>query len=269
MRILTLVVFVVGACVCGLHAIAQQQKAQASSVDSIKSMPADADPSFEVATIKPTDPSDRSTGFHLDGQRIWIENVSLDKMLTFAFDVHAEQIVGAPSWFATENFDIQGIPDVAGQPDVKQMKSMLRKLLTDRLQFKFHHAQQELPIYAIRAAKGGPKLTKSDDQNALQSDNNQRSAGQITMTARNMPMASFVTELDFFMDRPVIDQTNLTGKWDFTWRWTQDETRVSSDPNPAPGLFTAIQEQLGLKIEAIKAPIDVLVIDHAERPSAN
>ena len=108
-----------------------------------------------------------------------------------------------------------------------------------------------------------------DDPNSLQSESSQRSGGHMTMTARNMPIAELVRELNFFMDRPVVDQTNLTGKWDFEWRWTTDEARVPANPNAAPGLFTAIREQLGLKIDSVKAPIDVLIIDHVEQPSAN
>lgn len=267
MKLFVRVLFV-AVCLYGFAASAQDKNP--SEVSKIVSMPADADPSFEVATIKATDPSDQNTGFHVDGQRIWIENTTIDKALTFAYDVHEQQIVGAPSWFATEKFDIQGVPDVPGEPNLKQIKSMIRKLLSDRLLLKSHHGQEELSVYAIRVGKGGPKLTPSkDDPNALQSENNQRSGGEITMKARNMPIAGLVTELNFFMDRPVIDQTNLAGKWDFEWRWARDETRVATNPDAAPDLFTAIQEQLGLRIDSVKAPIDALIIDHAERPSAN
>jgi uncharacterized protein (TIGR03435 family) len=82
-------------------------------------------------------------------------------------------------------------------------------------------------------------------------------------------MADFAFIMQFFLDRPMVDQTGLTGRYDFSLRWTFDETQASSDPNAAPGIFTAIQEQLGLKLDAVKAKADVLVIDHVERPSAN
>ena len=267
-RIFTsLAVLMIGACIY-LPASAQQN-AQ-SGIDAMKTMPVDADPSFEVATVKRTDPNDKNAGFHLQGQHIWIENETLDKILTFAYDLHTGQIVGGPSWFATDDFDIQGIPDVEGQPDVKQLQSMIRKLLANRFQFKCHHAQQVISVYAIKVAKGGTKLTQSTEgPNALQSENHQRSMGQVVMKVKNMTMPAFATDMDFFMDRPVIDQTGLTGKWDFQWRWTSDETRPSTDANAAPGLFTAIQEQLGLKIEVVKAPVNVLVVDFVERPSAN
>jgi uncharacterized protein (TIGR03435 family) len=92
---------------------------------------------------------------------------------------------------------------------------------------------------------------------------------ELDMKFKNMSMADFGFCMQFFLDRPIVDQTGLAGKYDFNLKWSFDETEASSNPNAAPGLFTAVQEQLGLKLEAVKAPADVIVIDHVERPSAN
>jgi uncharacterized protein (TIGR03435 family) len=103
----------------------------------------------------------------------------------------------------------------------------------------------------------------------LGDESDQSHGAQITQSITNFSMTEFALILQFFTDRPVVDQTGLAGKWNFKWTWTADESRVSPDADAPPGMFSAIQEQLGLKLEAVKAPADVYVIDHIERPSAN
>jgi uncharacterized protein (TIGR03435 family) len=243
---------------------------QAEKAEPLKRMSTNADPSFDVVTIKVTDPGDQGRGFHLRGRRIFIENQTVNDLLIFAYRLHAKQLTGGPAWCATEHFDIEGVADVEGWPDAEQMQGMVRKLLGDRFQLKFHSETRELSVYAIAVAKGGPKLTRSTGgPNAMESENEMQDMGQMTMKARNMPISDLALNMDFFMDRPVVDRTGLTGKWDFQWKWTTDEARAASDPNAAPGLFRAIQEQLGLKLEPVKAPAEVLVIDDIERPSPN
>lgn len=234
-------------------------------------MPADADPSYEVATIKPTNPDNHNGGFRANGRRLEIVNKTVNTMLMFAYGAHPKQIIDAPAWFATDHYDIDGVLDTDGQPSLKQMQRIVQKVLADRFQLKFHRETRELSVYSLTIAKGGPRLSKSEgDPNALGDENEQTRAGQTTMTIKNLSMAEFALVMQFFADRPIVDQTGLAGKWDFKWTWTADDSRVPPDAtNPAPGLFTAIQEQLGLKLEAKKAPAEVLVVDHVERPSAN
>jgi uncharacterized protein (TIGR03435 family) len=233
-------------------------------------MPADADPSFEVATIKPADPNDPNDGLHLNGRHIGIENQTIDSLLMFAYGIHQKQIVNAPAWTSAEHFDVDGVPDAEGEPSLKQLQVMMKKFLADRFQLRFHHEQRELEVYALCVAKGGPKITASkSDPNALGDENANHHGIIATMKVTNMSMADFVMILEFSMDKPVVDQTGLAGKWDFAWRWATDESHVSTDANAPPGMFTAIQEQLGLKLEAVKGPADVFVIDHVERSSPN
>jgi uncharacterized protein (TIGR03435 family) len=235
-----------------------------------KRMPADADPSFEVATVKPSSPDERGSAIHAEGGRFRIKNQTLTTMLLFAYGVHAKQIVDAPAWLSTDRYDVDGVLDTEGEPSLKQMQRIAQKLLTDRFQLKFHRELREMPVYAITVAKGGPKLEKSKgDPDALGDENDQSHGGEITQSITNLSVSEFALIIQFFTDRPVVDQTGLTGKWDFRWTWTADESRAAPDADAAPGMFTAIEEQLGLKLDAVKAPADVFVVDHIEKPSAN
>ena len=134
---------------------------QAAGPAPAKMMPADADPSFEVAAIKLSDPNDQSDGFHSNGRHFNIENQTVEKLLVFSYGVHRKQLVDEPDRFRSERYDIDGVPDVEGEPSLKQMQGMVRKLLADRFALKVGHEKRELAVYAITPAKGGPKLTKS------------------------------------------------------------------------------------------------------------
>jgi uncharacterized protein (TIGR03435 family) len=242
---------------------------QAHSQD-VPRMAADAHPSFEVATIKPTDPSNTNEGFHISGHRIFIENETVNNLILFAFGMHREQIVDAPEWFATERYDIHGVPDADGQPSTRQMEEMVQKLLQDRFNIRFHHEKRELSVYAITVAKNGPRMSNSkSDPNAL-SDETGTGDGHhgIRMRFTNNSMSDLALELQFVMDRPVLDETGLTGRYDFVLDWARNEV-PTNDPDTPPEIFTAIEEQLGLKLEPKKDSAEVMVIDHAARPSEN
>jgi uncharacterized protein (TIGR03435 family) len=253
-------------------ALAQSQPAQDAPAkqESPRRMAADADPSFEVATVKLSNPDDRSSAIHTEGTHLSIKNHTVNTMLLFAYGIHAKQIVDAPAWLSTDRYDLDGVLDTDGQPSLKQMQRIVQKLLADRFALKVHHETRELAVYALMPAKDGAKLSRSKgDPNVLGDENDDMRDGERTMTVSNMTMADFTLIMEFYTDRPVVDQTGLQGKWDFKWSWTADESRPSSDTNALPGMFTAIQEQLGLKLEAVRAPADVFVIDHIERPSPN
>jgi uncharacterized protein (TIGR03435 family) len=232
-------------------------------------MAADATPGFEVATIKPSNPNDKNDGFRIKGRHFEIENQTVGKLLLFAYGVHQRQLVDGPDWIGTERFDIDGVPDVEGEPSLKQMQGMVVKLLAERFQVKLHREKRDLSVYAITVGKGGAKMAKSaGDPNGLPDANAEGHGGVLAMKFTNISMADFALLLQFYLDRPVVDQTALAGKFDFKLEYTVDESRAT-DANAAPGIFTAIQEELGLKLEAVKAPVDVMVIDKIERPSAN
>jgi uncharacterized protein (TIGR03435 family) len=144
---------------------------------------------------------------------------------------------------------------------------MYQKLLADRFHLIFHREVRDIPIYALTVAKGGPILKVADPSEDLNTGNS-GSGGQRTLKFTNMSMPDFVLNMNLYEDRPVIDQTSLSGRYDFTLKWTFDVSS-ENEPDAPPSLFTAIKEQLGLRVDAVKAPAEVLVIDHVERPSAN
>jgi uncharacterized protein (TIGR03435 family) len=233
-----------------------------------------ADPAFEVVAIKPSDPNDGVRGFQTRGRRIRAVNETMNDLISFSYGIHVRQIAGGPPWFATDQYFIEGVPDTEGQPNLKQFRSMVQKLLADRFNLKVHNEQRELSVYALTVGKGGPKMTKSlGNPDGPPDDQFSRSAW---LRETNTTMAEFAKGLQFVLDKPVVDHTGLTGRWDFRVQWTPDESQFggmvpppSANPNAPPGLFTAIQEQIGLKLELVKEPADVLVVDHVERPSAN
>jgi uncharacterized protein (TIGR03435 family) len=237
--------------------------------ETVQMMAVSADPAFDVATIKPSDPDDTGNGFQLRGRRVHIKNETMNNMISFAYGIHIKQLVGGPEWFGTDRYDVDGVADVEGAPNLKQMQGMVKKLLADRFKLTFHRERRELSVYAITVGKSGPKLTKSlGDPNGLIDQTGGQQGGQRTERLTNNSMADFALLMQSFVDRPVVDQTGLAGRFDFKLVWTPNDS-LASEPNAAPGLFTAMQEQLGLKLEPVKAPAEVLVIDHVERPSAN
>jgi uncharacterized protein (TIGR03435 family) len=251
-------------CTAPPHALAQSTAAV-----PVVPMAKDAHPSYAVAAIKPHDPNSSHQGFHAKGERFLIQNETVSSLLKYSYAIHLHQIINAPDWLSDDPYDIDGKSDTEGEPNFTQQQEMIQKLLADRFKLKFHREQRTLAVYAIRIVKGGPKLTPAADPNAQADQNAKGHGNELTQIYTSASMADFVLGMQFFVDdRPIIDQTGLTGRYDFSFRYTPDESH-STEPNPAPGMFTAIQEQLGLKLEPIKAPIDVFVIDHVERPSEN
>jgi uncharacterized protein (TIGR03435 family) len=182
----------------------------------------------------------------------------------------------------SDKFDITGKPDMPGQPNVTQLKSMIQKLLVDRFQLKFHNEKKELGVYAITVAKTGSKVAKSQaDPNALPGLFFGRAAPSgMSFNVRNATIAEVASVLQGnVLDKPVVDQTGLTEKYDFVLKFTPDPGQMNGlggPPPPAadsldapPDIFTAFQQQLGLKLDNTKAPVDVMVIDRVEKPSEN
>jgi len=243
-------------------------------------MRADADPSFEVATIKFSRPEEQGKGFRVRGRNFSTINTSVTDIIMFAYGVHARQIVGAPAWFDTEKYDITAKPDGEGQPSDKQWKAMVQKLLAERFKFAFHREKKELSVYAIVLAKGGSKMTKSEgDPNGLPG---MGFRGLGALNVRNAGIEDFARLMQAtVLDRPVVDHTGLTGRFDFALNWAPDELQFGgagarrgggpkTDGGEAlPDLFAAMQAQIGLKMEATKAPVEVMVVEKAERASEN
>jgi uncharacterized protein (TIGR03435 family) len=243
----------------------------------LKPMRADADPAFEVATIKPSRPEAQGKGFRVNGRSFSTINTSLSDLITFAYGIQAKQITGAPAWAESDHYDLGGKPEGEGVPNSDQLRIMMQKLLADRFQLKFHRDKKEMSVYTLNVAKTGAKLTKSEaDPNSLPGLGFR---GLGAFMARNATMDEFASVMQTTaLDRPVLNQTGLAGRFDFTLNWAPDEFQfqglgikppVAAEANSNPDLFTAIQQQLGLKLEATKAPAEIFVIDRIEKPSEN
>jgi uncharacterized protein (TIGR03435 family) len=233
-----------------------------------------ADPSFEVAAIKAGDPNQRP-GFPSNGRNFIARSETVEGMLRYAYTIRSEQILNAPEWFSKDRFDITAVPNLPGQPDGDQWKSMLRKLLADRFQLALHREQRVLPVYVLTVGRNGPKLTASDAKDTGRNDSSISITNiDTTLVGRGETMASLAIVLQgFLLDRPVVNQTGLTGSFDFKIAFTPIVSNVGGlrvpdqDPNSsAASIFTAIQD-LGLKLDATRQLVDVLIIERAEHPS--
>ena len=204
-------------------------------------MAADADPSFEVATIKPSEPDKPGKAFRVQGSHFSTFNTTLTDLLTFAYGVQQKQIINAPEWMDKDS--------------------------------------KEMPAYVLTVSKTGQKMTKNDSGGELPGLFF-TSISPVRLTVQNATMTDFTGLLQSaVLDRPVVDQTSLGGKWNFLLKWTADDSQFSgmgikpppaSDaPDAPPPLYTAIQEQIGLKLDAGKAQVPVLVISSVQKPSAN
>jgi uncharacterized protein (TIGR03435 family) len=243
-------------------------------------MAPNANPAFEVATIKPSDPARPGQIITLRGVEVITTNTTLHDLINLAYWLHPRQLTGGPAWTESDKFDMTGKPDAPGQPNVDQMKMMIQKLLADRFQLKFHFEKRDLSAYAIRIAKNGPKITRSqDDPKGIPGWFFGRAPSGMTMTFRNAPLSQVAALLQNSLDKPVVDQSDLSERYDFTLTFTPDPGQAAllggpplpavDNPDAAPDLFTAFQQQLGLKLESTRAPVDVMVIDEVEKPSEN
>jgi uncharacterized protein (TIGR03435 family) len=244
-------------------------------------MPANAKPEFTVATIKPSRPDAPRGGYGFRGQDVTTTNVTVNWLIKLAYNMHARQISGGPAWLDSEKYDILGRPDTPGQPSRDQMKLMIQKLLADRFQLKFHTEKRELPVYAMVVLKTGVKITVSaGDPHAFPGIGFVQGPGVLSLVGRNTGLDGVANGLQSnILDKPVVNQTGLTGRYDFTLRFTPDPTQVANfgalapanaaDLDAPPDIFTAFQQQLGLKLQSTRAAVDVMVIEKIERPSLN
>ena len=215
-----------------------------------------AKPAFEVASVKPSQRGSSGGGITPGPTGLTARNVTLLFCIRIAYDVQDYQVAG-PDWISTEQYDIAAKTGAPVQQD--QLRLMLQTLLAERFKLVMHREQRTRSVYQLVVGNNGPKLTpaKPDESSGITAD-----IGHLTLSAASMPVLA--RRLSQQLHEPVLDATGLTGTYDFTLDWAQN------DSVPGPSLFTAVQEQLGLKLETKKVPVDVLVIDHAEKiPTAN
>ena len=203
-------------------------------------------------------------------------NLPLSELIKFAFGIHSKQVIGGPSWMESEKFDIMAKPDTPGVPNATQLRTMVQKLLEERFGLAYHREKKDLSAYVITVDKAGLKIAKVEGNRGNLPGFGGRGPGAVGVF--NSTMAEFADFLQArVMDRPVVDQTGLTDRYDFTLEWRPDGAGPSDANPPAlpqniedrPDMLTAMRQQLGLKVESGKAPVEVLVIDKLTKPTAN
>jgi uncharacterized protein (TIGR03435 family) len=282
--------YITSATVAALFALATAQIAHTASQ-------ANRDLFFEVASVKPNRGDGPTESGTQPGGRVTMINVPVRMLIRSAYQVQDEQIVDAPNWINTEHFDVvakaaaeipRPTPDNPGP-----LPSLMRSLLVERFKLAVHRETREFPAYALRLArrdgKLGPQLHRSTADCAAIAAARGGSAGPPPsgtdrprcgiraaggeMIAGGLPLSQLASLLSSMVQRVVIDKTGLTGIFDFELKWTPDRTPPGTPASTAPGdpdapsIFTALQEQLGLKLESAKNPVEVLVVDHVERPT--
>jgi len=230
---------------------------------------AGSEPGFEVATIKPAAPSpDGHTHINYPPGDQWsAANISMVALMEWAYAMPRQQILDGPSWLGSTRFDIQAKLDpesLKGRSSEEERdlkRRMVQKLLAERCGLKTHLETRTLPAYDLVLAKGGSKLevTKSSGKTISKSRNSFHGEG--------LSMSLIAEQLSQISGRIVVDKTGLGDRYDLNFQWTPDDEPPTD--GSAPSLFTAIQEQLGLKLESAKEPVPVLAIDHIELPSAH
>lgn len=225
---------------------------------------------FEVASVKPTKPGTRDFHFRAPNHGIDATNIPLVAFIRSAYNVKSVQLTGGPGWIQDEHYDI--VAKAPPNTTNDQIRQMLQTLLTDRFKLITHREAKVLPVLALALAKGGPKFGAVKETRPGDGD---FKIGRGRLSGQAVTMQELADMLVGQVDRIVLDRTGLIGKFDINLQWTPDvntapgnDREAVPDPN-GPSLATALSEQLGLRFEATKAPVPILVIDHVERPTAN
>jgi bla regulator protein BlaR1 len=256
--------------ILALIALADPQHIYAQSASS---------PVFEVASIKPQPWTGQgSVGIFVRGNTLDAEHISLFSLVAFAYDLRDIQLSGGPSWIrsgvlsSSELFQVIAKASGDPPPPMDVFRQMLRKLLSDRFQLQVHHVPQELPVYNLVINKGGPKLKESAPDAKFNFVTSSLGRSGVRIVATHMTIQQLLDhQLGGYTDRPIFDKTGLAPAYDFTLEFVVESAAPGQEPDlkDAPALVTAVKEQLGLKLEPGTAQFDTVVIDRAERPSAN
>ena len=254
----------------------------------IGAMAAAPPPTFEIASIRPQPWTNEGGVFvYTRGNTLYGEHADLYSLVDFAYGLRPDdlQLSGGPAWAKHSILsNVSGEDSLLYQviakapegptPSIAQFREMLQTLLADRFQLRVHHAMKDLPVFRLVIAKDGPKLRESapDAKNSVAG--NDYGGKAFRMAAVHAPLSELVEELAYATRRPVVDATGLSGFYDFEIAWSprfadDDVAADSAADAQTPPVFTAVEQQLGLKLEPGTAPYDTVVIDHAEKPSAN
>jgi uncharacterized protein (TIGR03435 family) len=232
---------------------------------ALLSLPIQAADTFEVAAIHPSRADSLNTRIDLQpGGRLVIVNATLRTLIRNAYGVLPFQLLGEPKWSESDRFDIDAKNASGLQITQETLKPLLQGLLTDRFHLEAHWETREAPVYVLVVEHDGPKFKAHVDASGG-GMNTSRVPGKVVMRGTGVPMAELASNLGFQLQRIVIDETGLLGRYDFLLHWDPDATEDSTDPS----LPTAMHEQLGLRLKHRRGPVQMLVIDRAERPTEN
>ena len=224
---------------------------------------------FAVVSVKPSIPAPGSaSGIRTAHGRLDASNVTLQRCIMGAYGVGPNQISGGPDWLDSEFFEITATADQPTDDDAAMM-TMLKSVLAERFKLVLHSTTRTTSALVLDVAKTGPKLVKSDPGEAA-TNTSTSNTGAVVIDAHHADMDAFARVLSRKTEYPVVNNTGLEGIFDFKLQWMPERMRPADAATPeAPSIFSAIQEQLGLQLRSRKTEVEMLVIDHAERPSAN
>lgn len=229
---------------------------------------------LEVASVRPIRNVTTESNFDSVRGRLTATNVTVKELIRIAYSVKDYQLERAPGWLGSERFDIVAKSVSGSASSFDEEKLLVRELLADRFQLKTHQESKQMSVYLLVVAKGGPKLTAHNDAAT------RTRGGCGRLVGRRITLDGIATMLSRPLDREVLNRTGLSGEYDIQLDFTLDsgpcrrgaESQGGSganDPSGLPSIFTALQQQLGLKLESSKGPVDILVVDRVERPSEN
>ena len=215
---------------------------------------------FDVASVKPNPSGGGGGSFNTSHGRLDATNVSLRALVRFAFGVRDDQVAGGPAWFDTQKYDVTAKADSSANDD--ELTLMTQTMLADRFKLKFHRDTKESPVFSLVAAKGGPKLTEHSGTEPGMIGMAPAGRGMTGRSYTKVTMPIFAAQLGRIVGRSVIDNTGLKGEYDFKLIYARDDTADQS-------IYAVLQQDLGLKLEAAKGPVEIIVVDSAEKASAN
>ena len=232
---------------------------------------------FEVVSVKPQPfTGSGSVGVFVRGNTLDAQHISLNDLVMFAYNLRGIQLSGGPAWaergvlISSELYQVTAKVSADAPPPIDVIRQMLQPVLADRFQLRIHHVQKDFPIYNLTIAKGGPKLKPSPAESKYSMNVSGRGNFGIRIVATNVTVAQLIDhQLGGYTTRPIFDKTGLTTPYDFTIEFNSEKAPAGQENPDVPSLVTAVQDQLGLKLEPGTAPFDTIVIDHAERPSEN
>jgi bla regulator protein BlaR1 len=230
-------------------------------------------PPYDVVTVKLNKTGDGSSGMGIHGDTLTATNVPLSMVIEFAYDLKADMVTGLSGPVNSAHFDIQAkvLPADDGTQrklNDTQMEAMLIELLADRFHLKAHLESRILPVYELVVARGGSRMKLSQEERTGTNWNQSDTNNNKVLTAKSASMDDLAQALSDEVHRQVINKTALTGSTDITLKWADDIAAEQGGANVI-SIFTAVQDQLGLKLQPSKGPVDTLVIDHIEMPTEN